>query len=241
MRIVSLDTATRATAVAVAEVDADRLPQRFAESYHVTSPAGPPGHAVDLLGGVERVLAELGGGWEAVDTIAVGIGPGTFTGLRIGVASAQTLAWSRGLPLVGVSSLHALGLGSAGLLPAELHAAPLLALIDARRGEVFAAGWPAGADPLEMPSSPEPSVLAPERLRAHAEPGSVAVGDGAIRFRAVLEQLGVVVPTDGDPLHNVSAVSHCRLAATMEPAQRPQDVQPAYLRIPDAEIARRGR
>jgi len=249
MRIVALDTATRATAVAVAEVHDGEVPRRWVARYEVAPETGPPGHAVELLAAVERALADAGdgwegadagGGWEGVDRIAVGIGPGTFTGLRIGVASAQALAWTRGLPLVGVSSLHALGLG-AGLLQAGPLTAPLLALIDARRGEVFAAGWPAGADLLAPPSSPEPSVFAPEQVQAHAARGSVAVGDGAIRFRAVVEQFGVIVPVDSDPVHQISAVNHCRLAATLEPARRPQDVQPAYLRIPDAEKPSAGR
>jgi tRNA threonylcarbamoyladenosine biosynthesis protein TsaB len=241
MRILAFDTATRGTAVAVADVGGDAVPERSAERYHAAPHAGPPGHAVDLLDGVEEVLAELGGGWKSFDAIAVGVGPGTFTGLRIGVASAQALACSRGLPLVAVSSLHALGLGAAGPLKAKLGSAPLLALIDARRGEAFAAGWPASAQLLEMPSSPVPSVLPPERLRAHVSRGSLAIGDGAIKFRVVLEKFGAVVPADDDPVHQISAVSHCRLAATLPPSQRLQDVEPAYLRIPDAEIASAGR
>lgn len=246
MRVVALDTATRATATAVADVGESGAPGRSRERYHAGPADGPPGHAVELLGAVEQVLGEVGGGWEAVDRIAVGIGPGTFTGLRIGVASAQALACSRGLPLVGVSSLHALGLGAASLLAAgllgeDLRTAPLLALIDARRGEVFAAGWPAGADRLQPPSSPEPCVLPPAQLHAHALRGSVAVGDGAVKFREVLEELGVVVPTDDDAANHISAVSHCRLAALAAPAEQPEDVQPEYLRIPDAEIASGGR
>lgn len=233
MRVLALDTATGATAVAVADVDDGKQPERSATAYREPPRTGPPGHATELLGAVEQVLAEIGGGWEAVDRIAVGIGPGTFTGLRIGVASAQALAVARGLPLVGVSSLHALGLGTGGLLGEDL---PLLALIDARRGEVFAAGWPAGADQLQPPAAPEPAVLKPEQLHAHVAPGAVAAGDGAIKFKAVLDGLGVVVPKVDDPANRISAVSHCRLASRLTPARRPDQVQPAYLRIPDAEI-----
>jgi tRNA threonylcarbamoyladenosine biosynthesis protein TsaB len=83
---------------------------------------------------------------------------------------------------------------------------------------------------------PEPVVLDPEQLRDHAPRGSVAVGDGAVRFRAVLEQFGVVVPPDDHAVHRISPINHCRLAAALDPARRLQDVQPAYLRIPDAEI-----
>ena len=238
MRIAALDTATRATATAVADVAPGEAAGivggiEFAvERYREAPAGGRPGHAIELLGALEEVLQAAGGGWDRVDRIAVGIGPGTFTGLRIGVASAQALARSSGIPLVGVSSLHALGLGAE-----KLSGPAILALIDARRGEVFAAGWPAGGDLLQAPLQPEPVVLAPEQLQEHAGRGSVAVGDGAIKFRAVLEQLGVVVPPDDQPVHRVSAINHCRLAAALDPAPRPQDVQPAYLRIPDAEIA----
>lgn len=232
MRIVALDTATRATAAALADVVAGE-PLRFSVERYRESPAGArPGHASELLGAIEEVLGAASSGWEKVDRIAVGIGPGTFTGLRIGVASAQALARSAEIPLVPVSSLHALGLGAGALQPAAI-----LALIDARRGEVFAAGWPAGGDLLAPPSAPPPSVLAPERLQDHARHGWVAVGDGAVKFRTVLEQIGVSVPADDLPVHRMSAINHCRLAAAIEPARLPEDVQPEYLRIPDAEIA----
>jgi tRNA threonylcarbamoyladenosine biosynthesis protein TsaB len=235
MRIVALDTATRATATAVADVVPGEPPQFAVERYQEPPAGGRPGHARELLGALDDVLKASGAGWSRVDRIAVGVGPGTFTGLRIGVASAQALARSRAIPLVGVSSLHALGLGAA-----EWRRAAVLALIDARRGEVFAAGWPAGGDLQQPPSAPKPSVLAPEQLQDHVARGSVAVGDGAIKFRATLEQLGVSVPGDHVPVHRVSAISHCRLAVALDPAPSPQDVQPAYLRIPDAEMAGRG-
>ncbi len=232
MRIVALDTATRATATAVADVLPGEPPQFAVERYHEPAPDGRPGHARELLVALQEVLEAAGGGWNGVDRVAVGIGPGTFTGLRIGVASAQALARSGGIPLVGVSSLHALGLGAAAW-----RSIGVLALIDARRGEVFAAGWSAGSDLLQAPSQPGPMVLAPERVRDHAARGTVAVGDGAIEYRAVLEKLGVVVPGDDEPAHRISAINHCRLSAMLDAAPRPEDIQPAYLRIPDAEIA----
>jgi len=232
MRVVALDTATRATAAALADIAAGQSPSFAVERYRERPAGARPGHAAELLGAIEELLEAAGGGWGRVDRIAVGVGPGTFTGLRIGVASAQALARAGGIPLVPVSSLHALGLGAAGL-----GSGVILALIDARRGEVFAAGWRAGGDLLQAPSLPEPSVLAPRQLHEHAGPGCVAVGDGAVRFREALEPLGVRVPADDDPAHRVSAVNHCRLAVTIEPAPSPDAVQPTYLRLPDAEIA----
>ena len=182
-----------------------------------------PSHAAALLGLVEDVLARSGAGWVGVDRIAVGVGPGTFTGLRIGVASAQALARGRGLALVGVSTLASLALAAAEA--GEASGRPPLAVIDARRGEAFAAG-PGIA----------PCVLTPDQLGTIAA-GRLAVGDGAIKFRAVLEAAGAAVPTDGSELHRVSALWHCRLAESAEP-QPLSAVQPDYLRVPDAELNR---
>jgi tRNA threonylcarbamoyladenosine biosynthesis protein TsaB len=114
-----------------------------------------------------------------------------------------------------VSSLAAL---------AAPHERPVVALIDARRGEVFAAS----------PGVFDPVALAPEALAARIAPGSLAVGDGAVRFRQELERAGAVVPADDSPLHRVSAVQICRLGAVGEPAGR-DSLLPDYRREPDAK------
>jgi tRNA threonylcarbamoyladenosine biosynthesis protein TsaB len=230
VRVLGLDTATGAAAVALADVPGPGL---LLEARDDPEPGERPGHARRLLTLVQEVL-DAGEGWPAVERIAVGIGPGTFTGLRIGVATAQALARGRGIPLVGVSSLAALAVearaGDAG--------APVLAVIDARRGEAFAAAWAAGADPASAPASVGPSVLGPQALAelARSLPGALAVGDGAVKFRSILEEAGVHVPGDGEVLHRVAARAHCRLSlAAAVPA--PASVQPAYLRRSDAELA----
>jgi tRNA threonylcarbamoyladenosine biosynthesis protein TsaB len=199
--ILGLDTATPATAVAV-------LPGL--ERRHDPAPGERPGHAEHLL----ALVAEVVEGWAAIERIAVGVGPGGFTGLRIGIATARALAQARDLPLVGVSSLAAL---------AAPHDGPVVAVIDARRGEVFAAS----------PGAFEPVALKPEALAARIEPGSLAVGDGAVRFRQELERAGAVVPVDGSPLHRVSALEVCRLGAAAEPTDR-DALLPDYRREPDA-------
>ena len=130
--------------------------------------------------------------------IAVGVGPGSFTGLRLGIATARGLAQARDLPLVGVSSLAALAAG------AERTAA--LAVIDARRGEVFAAAAAGGC-------SGRPR-WDPEALAARIQPGWLTIGDGAVRFREPLERAGAVIPADDSPLHRVSALQ--RLPARRE-------------------------
>ncbi|MBO0767790.1 MAG: tRNA (adenosine(37)-N6)-threonylcarbamoyltransferase complex dimerization subunit type 1 TsaB [Solirubrobacterales bacterium] len=217
MRVLALDTATAATTVALWDASAGVELERRDDP----APGARPRHVSSLLGLVDAVLAETGTAWSQVDRIAVGVGPGTFTGLRIGVASAQALARANGIALVGVSTLESL---LAGARDAHPDAEPL-AVIDARRGEAFVSG-------VEVP-------LAPAQLAAHA-PGRLAVGDGAIKFRYELEQAGASVPADDSGLHRVSARWHCRLGAALESVPDSlAAVQPSYLRVPDAELTRR--
>jgi len=157
--------------------------------------------------------------------------------------------------VVGVSTLRSLAAGAAAEADATGAAAEgdgpgppgppaVLAVLDARRGEAFAAAWGAGeADRAAAAPLLAPAALAPERLAeaVRALPaGTVAVGDGAVRFRDVLEAAGATVPADGSAAHRVDAAVHARLAAAMEPAAR-DAVLPAYLRLPDAELALRRR
>ena len=243
MRILGLDTATRATTVALLDTDSDPTNPRAAVERRDDPPAGErPRHTTQLLSLIVSVLSASETEWGEVDLLAVGIGPGTFTGLRVGVATARALAQARGLPIVGVSTLQSLALGAAA--PAASGGRSPLALLDARRGEVFAAGWSVrdgdrlDAEPLLAPHAASPETLA-VRLRDRPERW-LAVGDGSIEFRAALELSGAVIPDDGSQLHRVSATNHCRLATGLEP-QTPDHVQPAYLRLPDAELSLRAR
>ena len=235
MRILALDTATAATAVALCPVRpeagehdhaAPRRPAGVGRAIEARDdpPAGSrPRHTTRLLVLIEQALD--GHGWGGVDRIAVGLGPGTFTGLRIGIATARALARARGLPLVGVGTLEALAHG---------HSGPVLAVLDARRGEAFAAAWDARGVLRSPAAAVTPSAL--ESL-AQELPSPLAVGDGAIRFRGALERAGARVPPDGDPVHRVSAVAHCDLAAGLCPRD-PAELTPFYLREPDAKPAR---
>jgi tRNA threonylcarbamoyladenosine biosynthesis protein TsaB len=215
--ILGLDTATPSSAVALWG------PGHEVERRDDPPPGERPGHASRLLALVDEVV----GDWEAVTRIAVGLGPGGFTGLRIGIATARALAQARDLPIVGVSSLAALAEGvrpRAGSDPAGSDPIPVFAVIDARRGEVFAAS----------PGRFGAIALTPEELARRIEPGSPAVGDGAVRFRAELERAGADVPADDSPLHRVSALEVCRLGAAGEPADR-DALLPDYRREPDAK------
>jgi tRNA threonylcarbamoyladenosine biosynthesis protein TsaB len=244
MRILALDTATAATAVALALPDGSLRTLR-----HDPEPGARPGHASQLLVLAVALLDEAGIGFADLDRIAVGVGPGTFTGLRIGVATARGLAQAHDLALVPISTLRALAATadrqaatpSGAAAPPPAVTPPItLAVLDARRGEAFAAAWT--RDAAEEPASApllEPAALTPEALQAAvaALPSTpLAIGDGALRFREQLEAAGAQVPGDDSPLHRVDAAAHCRLAAAMEPTAR-DAVLPAYLRLPDAELA----
>ncbi len=236
MRLVALDTATPATTVAVADG------ARVHEARHDPTPGERPGHATRLLGLLEGAMEAAGVAWGEVERLAVGVGPGSFTGLRIGIATARGLAQSRGLPLAGVSTLEALAVGAGergsvapGAGGREDLPPAVLAVLDARRGEAFAAAFLEGREILAAAARTPPAL---GQAAAALPPGSLAVGDGAIRFREHLEAVGIRVPADGDGRHRVSARWHCRLAER-RPAGSWEAVLPDYLRLPDAEIARR--
>ncbi len=254
MRVLAFDTATRATSVALSLGDDQMLQTR-----DDPPPGQRPGHATHLLAMIAGLLAQAGIGWPQVQRIAVGVGPGTFTGLRIGIATARALGQARSIPLVGISTLQSLALnalwtplGRADSAPGrslalDVRSAPLresepvLAVLDARRGEAFAAAWRAADLERGAPMLLAPSALTPQALASYASElgaGALAIGDGAIEFRNVLERSGSLVPPESSDLHRVSAANHCRLAGG-KAASAPADVGPDYLRLPDAEIARR--
>jgi tRNA threonylcarbamoyladenosine biosynthesis protein TsaB len=195
--VLSLDTATDVTTACVT-VDGDVM----AES----ATRGRSTGAQRVLADVAHLLAAAGLDAGAIEAIVCGRGPGTFTGLRIGLATARGLGLGLGVPVTGVSTLDALLQGDG----------VQVACVDARRGEVFAAG--AGI---------EPCVLAPEELGALVAPGTVVAGDGAVRHRGALAH--AAVPGDGSPLHVPWARYHAALIAVSGPAE------PIYLRRPDAD------
>jgi tRNA threonylcarbamoyladenosine biosynthesis protein TsaB len=236
LKVLGFDTATRATTVALCDPERPVMLERRDDP----PPGATPRHAAQLMPLIVRVLEESGGTWNQLDRIAVGVGPGTFTGLRIGMATARALARACGIPLVGISTLESLALNPIPSGRWVLEAETVLAVLDARRREVFAAAWRAAPGGLGK-SLLSPCACAPEDLAQRLPmlgPRVLAVGDGAIEFRAVLERSGASVPDDRSELHRVVAINHCRLSNGM-PGRAPDEVQPEYLRLPDAEIARR--
>jgi tRNA threonylcarbamoyladenosine biosynthesis protein TsaB len=215
--ILGIDTSTAASAACLLGVEAFEVEPCPGDLLR------PPAHARELMPAIARVLDEAGAELSDLEAIAVGVGPGTFTGLRIGIATARALASANGLPLRPVSSLAALAAGIEGDL--------VLPLIDAKRGELFAALH--GRDGrIWGPVAEAPEVLV-ERLGAGA--ASVrAAGDGSIRFRRVLEMAGIRVDPDQSRSHVVRALHVCRLAREL-PDEPPQSVLPDYVRAPDAK------
>jgi tRNA threonylcarbamoyladenosine biosynthesis protein TsaB len=192
------------------------------------SPQGRPRHATGLLTEVERA-AEAAGGWEAVDLLAVGLGPGTFTGVRVGIATARGLGVSLGLPVRGVCTLDALARG----IQEACGDGAALAVLDGWRGEVFAALYDAEGERLWEPAVYRPEELA-ERLAALEETPAVA-GSGAVRFRQELARDGVRIADDSDPVHRVAARHVCAIAAAAADEADRDGLAPIYLRPPDAE------
>jgi tRNA threonylcarbamoyladenosine biosynthesis protein TsaB len=217
--LLGIDTSTSAASACVLRADG--------EWFEVAPPperlGRPPAHATELMPAVAEVMSRAGVGWADLDAIAVGVGPGMFTGLRIGLATARGLAGASGLPLRPVSSLAALAAGIEGQLR--------LPLIDARRGEVFGALYD-GEGRLWPPFALAPAELA-TRLRDEGFT-PLAAGDGSVRFRDVLEAAGVQVEPDDSEAHVVRALHICHLGAGA-PDQPPEAVLPDYLRDPDAK------
>jgi tRNA threonylcarbamoyladenosine biosynthesis protein TsaB len=193
--ILAFDTATdRATSALVG--DGEVLGERVSR-------------ASTLLADVDALVRQAGAHPRDLTGLAVGIGPGSFTGIRIGLAAARGLALALDVPAAGVSTLDALAAGAPGAI----------AVIDAKRREVFVAG---------------PRAVAPAELEL--ERGATYVGDGALRYRDVFERAGADVPPDEDERHLPRARFHAQLATGFGPVEL---VEPLYVRLPDAvEVAR---
>jgi tRNA threonylcarbamoyladenosine biosynthesis protein TsaB len=193
MLILAFDTAT-SVATSARVRDGDVLGERVSTAVRVLEDVDA------LLRGAEVEPAEL-------DALAVGLGPGSFTGVRMGLAAARGIAFALGVPVAGVSTLDALAAG----------APDAVAVIDAKRREVFVRQ---GEEIVALPAA------------AFEAPGRVCVGDGAVRYREHLEHSGAIVPPDDSELHRPRARFHALLARDFRAAEL---VEPVYIRAPDAD------
>lgn len=192
-------------------------------------------HSERLLPGIDAVLREAGFGLDDLDAIAVSTGPGSFTGLRIAIATAKGLAFARGPELVGVPTLAALARAARGA------GGPVAALLDARRGELYAAVW-GSADAEGEPVVPE-SVYTPEELaRLLPEDTRVVVGEDAEDGAAALkDRVGPglqLLPGVAARAGRVGALGQVALASGG--GQAAEALLPRYLRRAEAEVKRTG-
>jgi tRNA threonylcarbamoyladenosine biosynthesis protein TsaB len=209
--ILALDASTQVTTVALGN-GREVLAEVSITARGASETLLPTIHAaLDLagedLGSVERVLA--------------GVGPGTFTGIRIAAATARALSAGTGIPLSKNSTLDALA------APALSFSGDVLAVLDARRGQIFARRY--------SETGPTTGIycLRPDELPVEGEP--LVVGDGAVRYRGDLFTRGRI-PSDDSPLHKVTAVGHV-ISADLTPVG-PEELVPIYVREPDAEVRR---
>jgi len=257
--VLGFDTSTPSSAVGLRLPDGQTLQAR--DDPDRSPPTRRPGHTTRLLALAAQLLERAGLSWREIERIAVGVGPGGFTGLRIGVASARGLAQSLDVELVGVSSLRALAVGALGEAGPAMDGVDcasgggspavqgVLAAIDARRGEVFVGAYTRGpapdADGLRERLAPRP--VTPREFGELCDwvdtdspiPTArwIAVGNGAVLYRAELERACIAVPPDGEEVHKPSGATICEIAAAVTEAQPIDEVMPDYLREPDAEIA----
>ena len=211
MRLLVIDTALGACTAAVFEDDRP-LAVRFEPMTK--------GHQERLAGLVRDVMAEAGGGFDSLDRIAVTVGPGSFTGLRVGLAFAQGLGAALDRPVVGISALDAL---AASLDDA---AGAVAALIDARRGQVYARLFTSGSA-----LGPDEALSLEDIARRLAEigPNVALIGNGAAVLAEAFPDLKFA-RIDDRVAPSTEALA--RLAAAADPATHPP--RPLYLRAPDA-------
>jgi tRNA threonylcarbamoyladenosine biosynthesis protein TsaB len=218
MILLAVDTALDACAAAVARSRGDAV-----EIVAVTEVIGR-GHAECLMRVVDTALARAGVGHADLDGYAVSIGPGSFTGIRVGVAAVRGFALAAGRSAVSVTSLEALAEEARALAPGR----PILAVLDARKDEVYAQGFDAAGRALDT------AVVAPAATvaRRAATLRAVVIGSGAALLAAVDPTLEIAAITAFPAIDTIARLALPRLAAAKPDDPRPS---PLYVRAPDAK------
>ncbi len=225
--ILSMDTATPCSAVALTL--GTRKDGRVLASLSLT---GKVTHSRRLFSAIDYLMQESGIDWSLIAGIGVSLGPGSFTGLRIGMATAKGLAAAAGKVLLGVSTLDSL---AAKCVSSRL----ICSILDARKKEVYSAFYRCNDTGFPERVS-DMSVMAPEKLAACINEPVIMVGDGAIvygeLFRELLGEKAIFAPSQ---LHEPSSVSLGMLAGEMFLSGRHlnvADAVPVYIRSSDAEL-----
>lgn len=215
MLILALDASTPVVTVALARAAVENSEKEILTEISATS-----GGALEtLLPAIQTALDLAGERLDSVERILVGVGPGTFTGIRIVASTARALSQGTGIPLSKNSTLAALAAPALTVHP------DVLAVLDAKRGQVFAQRFPTGPG----------EIICVEPGKLVAGGGPLLVGDGAVRYREELSGLGDI-PPDDSPLHRVTATGHV-LSAELTSVE-PENLVPIYVREPDAEVRR---
>lgn len=224
MKILAIDTATHTGSVALTDDGA------VLAEYSLLSEET---HSRRLLQAVDYLLARTGLVWEGIDGLAVTIGPGSFTGIRIGLATVKGLAMATGRPVVGISTLDAL---AANLFSTF---SPIFPVIDARKKEVFTAVYYPDQEGRPVKASPE-MVLSPGDLVARIKERVILIGDGVCSygqfFKEALGDKAVFAP---GPLSFIRASNVAFLAAERFRSGQQDDVAtlvPVYIRPSEAEM-----
>jgi tRNA threonylcarbamoyladenosine biosynthesis protein TsaB len=221
MKVLAFDSSGAACSAAIRDGDGRLLAQRFQPLAR--------GHAEFLMPMLRDVMAEAGLAFSGLDLIAVTTGPGSFTGIRVGLAAARGLALASALPLLGLTAFEAI---AAAVSPAERRGGVLIVAIDSRRDDLFIQSFAADGAALSAPAAVGPAAL------AEAVPAGdlVLAGDGAARARDALAALGrsaLLARADGPP----DAADIAGLAlARWHPGTRPALPLPLYLRPPDVTM-----
>lgn len=190
-------------------------------------------HAENLTPAIEFICRQADIELSEIGLVAVDVGPGLFTGLRVGVATAKAIAFGLRVPMIAVSSLDLLA------FPVRFSNRLIVTAIDARREELYYAFYrqvPGGVQRLGDHQLGSPDDLASQLLASPDE--ILLVGDGAIRYREAFEGLAKVELVDRDLCHPAagSLVQLAHARALREEFERPDAIEPIYLRRPDAEI-----
>jgi len=183
-------------------------------------------HAESLVPQIQFIVEQAGVAVSDIEMVAVDVGPGLYTGLRVGITTARAMAHTLAVPMISVTSLEAIAHAAGGV-------GDIAVAVDAKRGEVFHSTF--SVDDVGSFSGTEPAVSAPEELAEFlsARPGVRVVGDGAIAYRSVFAGRGLSV--GGSETAHPSPDAVLRLAMSrLDAAVAPSAIEPLYLRRPDA-------